>query len=97
MPFSDFVALAKITGIEWISLQKGPEAAQSGSAAFPIHDWTNELHDFADTAALVECLDGVVTVDTAVAHLAGALGKPVWILIPMALDFRWLMDRADSP
>jgi tetratricopeptide (TPR) repeat protein len=94
---SDFNPLAKIPGIEWISLQKGPAAAQSGSAAFSIHDWTNELHDFADTAALVECLDGVVTVDTAVAHLAGALGKPVWILIPMAPDFRWLMDRADSP
>ena len=94
---SDFNPLSKIPGIEWISLQKGPAAAQSGSAAFSIHDWTNELHDFADTAALVECLDGVVTVDTAVAHLAGALGKPVWILIPMAPDFRWLMDRADSP
>ena len=97
MTFSDFAALSKIPGIEWISLQKGPVAAQAASAAFPIHDWTNELHDFADTAALVECLDGVVTVDTAVAHLAGALGKPVWILIPIAPDFRWLMDRTDSP
>jgi len=97
MAFSDFTALAKIPDTAWISLQKGPAAAQAASAAFPIHDWTNELHDFADTAALVECLDGIVTVDTAVAHLAGALGKPVWILIPMAPDFRWLMDRTDSP
>ena len=94
---SDFNPLSKIPGIEWISLQKGPAASQSAATSFSIHDWTNELHDFADTAALVECLDGVVTVDTAVAHLAGALGKPVWILIPMAPDFRWLMDRADSP
>jgi hypothetical protein len=97
LSLSDFAPLSKIPDTSWISLQKGPAAAQSGSAAFPIQDWTNELHDFADTAALVECLDGVVTVDTAVAHLAGALGKPVWILIPMAPDFRWLMDRADSP
>ena len=97
LALSDCAPLSKIPSIAWISLQKGQAAAQAASAAFPIHDWTNELHDFADTAALAECLDGVVTVDTAVAHLAGALGKPVWILIPMAPDFRWLMDRTDSP
>ena len=97
LSLSDFDPLSKIPGIEWISLQKGPAASQSAVASFSIHDWTNELHDFADTAALVECLDGVVTVDTAVAHLAGALGKPVWIMIPIAPDFRWLMDRRDSP
>jgi ADP-heptose:LPS heptosyltransferase len=55
------------------------------------------LHDFADTAALVENLDLVISVDTAVAHLAGALGKPIWLLNRFAPDWRWLLDRHDSP
>jgi len=59
--------------------------------------WSGELRDFDDTAALVEQLDFVISVDTAVAHLAAALGKPTWILLPRAADFRWLMDREDSP
>jgi ADP-heptose:LPS heptosyltransferase len=56
------------------------------------------LNDFADTAALVTALDLVITVDTAVAHLAGALGRPCWVLLPwIGCDWRWLRDRADSP
>ena len=94
---TDFADLAKISDIEWISLQKGAASEQWKSAPFPIHNWTNEIHDFTDTAALISLLDGVISVDTAVAHLAGALGKPVWILITHVPDFRWLMDRADSP
>lgn len=89
--------LAELAGISWISLQKGSPSAQLAQASFPILDWTSELHDFAETAALIYALDGVVTVDTAVAHLAGAMGKPVWILIPFLPDFRWLLDRSDSP
>ena len=57
----------------------------------------DELHDFSDTAALAENMDLVISVDTAVAHLAGALGKPVWILLPLNADWRWLLNRADSP
>jgi ADP-heptose:LPS heptosyltransferase len=53
--------------------------------------------DFADTAALIARLDLVITVDTAIAHLAGALGKPVWVLVHVAPDWRWMADRADSP
>src|SRR5439155_7192460 len=53
--------------------------------------------DFSDTAGVVAALDLVVTVDTSVAHLAGALGRPVWILLPFVLDWRWLVDREDSP
>jgi Flp pilus assembly protein TadD len=60
-------------------------------------DWTSELTDFGETAGLVANLDLVITVDTAVAHLAGAMGKRVWVLIPKASDFRWLLAREDSP
>ncbi len=60
-------------------------------------DWTAELNDWSDTAALVSELDLVISVDTAVAHLAGALGKPVWLLLPPVLDWRWMLDRNDSP
>ena len=56
-----------------------------------------QLADFADTAAIISQLDLVISVDTAVAHLAGALAKPVWILLPAVPDFRWLLDRADTP
>ena len=56
-----------------------------------------QLGDFSDTAALISQLDLVITVDTSVAHLAGALGKPVWILLTHAPDWRWLLDRNDSP
>jgi len=57
----------------------------------------DQLRDFSDTAALVSLMDVVVTVDTSVAHLAGAMGKPVWILLPFAPDWRWMLERADSP
>ncbi len=60
-------------------------------------DLAPALGDFADTAAVVENLDLVVSVDTAVAHLAGALGKPVWLLLPYVPEWRWLLDREDSP
>ena len=63
----------------------------------PMLDWTGELTDFAETAALIEALDVILTVDTSVAHLAGALGRPVWLLNRFNSDWRWLRGRADSP
>ncbi len=60
-------------------------------------DLDAELQDFADTAAAMQQLDLIITVDTAVAHLAGALGKPVWVLLPFVPDWRWMLDREDSP
>ncbi|HEY8668232.1 MAG TPA: glycosyltransferase family 9 protein, partial [Tepidisphaeraceae bacterium] len=60
-------------------------------------DFTNQLHDFADTAALIAQLDLVITCDTAVAHLAGAMGKPTWIALPFAAPWRWMQGRLDSP
>jgi ADP-heptose:LPS heptosyltransferase len=60
-------------------------------------DWTAELSDFAETAALVANLDLVVSIDSAPAHLAGALGRPTWVLLPFAPDYRWMLGREDSP
>jgi ADP-heptose:LPS heptosyltransferase len=57
----------------------------------------DDLRDFSDTAGLLDLMDLVVTIDTSVAHLAGAMGKPVWILLPYSADWRWLLDRSDSP
>jgi len=62
-----------------------------------LHNWATEFFNFSETAALIECLDLVITVDTAIAHLAGALGKEVWLLVDHAPDWRWLLSRSDSP
>ncbi len=62
-----------------------------------VRDFRESLEDFSETAALISNIDLVISIDTAVAHLAGALGKPVWILLPYAADWRWLLDRSDSP
>jgi ADP-heptose:LPS heptosyltransferase len=72
------------------------ELAQNPAAA-TIADHTAHLHDFTDTAAMLMELDLVIAVDTSVAHLAGALGRPVWTLLPFAPDWRWLLERDDSP
>jgi tetratricopeptide (TPR) repeat protein len=93
-----YAPLLDVPDTVFVSLQKGPQAAQVMALQSPrIHDWTDELSDFAETGALIENLDLVITVDTAVAHLAAALGKPVWILIPFVSCWRWLEDRTDSP
>jgi Flp pilus assembly protein TadD len=83
---------------DFVSLQKDarPEDKVSLQQAGVV-DVTADLSDFAETAALVSCLDIVITVDTSVAHLAGALGCPTWIMLPYSPDFRWLLDRDDSP
>ncbi|MFO0200060.1 MAG: tetratricopeptide repeat protein [Alphaproteobacteria bacterium] len=82
----------------WVSLQKDiREADRAALAGSGVLDVSAELGDFADTAALISALDLVISVDTSVAHLAGALGKPTWVMLPFAPDFRWLLDREDSP
>jgi tetratricopeptide (TPR) repeat protein len=84
---------------DWICLQKEIRAndlavlRNSGRVAF----FGDDLKNFSDTAALLDLMDLVVTVDTSVAHLAGAMGKPVWILLPFSPDWRWLLERDDSP
>jgi len=96
---ADFAPLANTPGARFISLQKGPAAAEAANppSGMKLLDLTDELHDFADTAALIAQLDLVIAVDTAVAHLAGAMNKPVWVLLPLASDWRWLLNREDSP
>jgi tetratricopeptide (TPR) repeat protein len=91
--------LANMQDVSFISLQKGPQAEQARTppTGMTLHDWTDELSDFDDTAALISGLDLVISVDTAVAHLAGALGKPVWLLNRYDTDWRWMEDRTDSP
>lgn len=91
--------LARVTGVRFYSLQKGSGALTQSAApaGMVIEDLAPQLNDFADTAAAIEQLDLVITVDTAVAHLAGALGKPVWTLIYSPTEWRWLLGRDDSP
>ncbi|CCE12199.1 TPR repeat protein [Bradyrhizobium sp. STM 3843] len=82
----------------FVSLQKQLRDGEAGLLAqHGVLDVSDQLHDFADTAALISQLDLVIAVDTGVAHLAGALGKPVWIMLTHAPDWRWLLDRDDSP
>lgn len=93
-PPEELAPLATIPGVSLYSLQVGWDRSQLPER---VHDLTAHLHDFADTAAFVSQLDLIVTVDTAVAHLAGALGKPTFVLLPFVPDWRWLLDRSDSP
>jgi tetratricopeptide (TPR) repeat protein/ADP-heptose:LPS heptosyltransferase len=82
----------------FVSLQKNPRTSdQEILGGLDVLDITDQLSDFDETAALIGCLDLVITVDTSVAHLAGGLGCTVWILLPYRADYRWLLDRADSP
>ena len=94
-----FAPLAEIPGVIVYSLQIGPDADQATPwvAQGKLVDLTPHIRDFADTAALISNLDLVVTIDTSVAHLAGALARPVWTLLHYAPDWRWMLERSDSP
>ena len=92
--------ILEVTGVRFVSLQKGHQAADPVATLPAGVDWLDvgsELEDFSDTAAVISQLDLVICVDTAVAHLAGALGKPVWVMLAQPADFRWLEGREDSP
>ncbi|MBF0127987.1 MAG: hypothetical protein HQM02_12365, partial [Magnetococcales bacterium] len=88
-----------LPGISFVSLQKGAgeEEADPPPAGQPLLHLGGGLRDFADTAAIVRHLDLVICVDSAIAHLAGALGKACWVLLPWHEDWRWLRERGDSP
>ena len=93
-----FLKLAEIPGVQLVSLQKGPQAEQLNSCGDGrILDAAPLLEDFADTAALMDRLDLVITVDSAPAHLGGSLGRPTWVLLAFTPYWVWLLDREDSP
>jgi tetratricopeptide (TPR) repeat protein len=89
--------LLELPGVHFYSLQMGPGAEQLEPYRDQIVDLAPYSDDMADTAAQMEHLDLVVTIDTSVAHLAGALGRPVWVLLNALPDWRWMLDRSDSP
>jgi len=94
-----FAPLTRISGVRLYGLQKGQAAAQMDelAGAVPITNISKYFDDFTDTAAAVENLDMVISVDTSVLHLAGAMGKPAWALLPFAPEWRWMLSRPDSP
>ena len=97
LPLAALDALADIDGVHFISLQRERQAEPVGPMAARLIDHSAHLGDMADMAALIANLDLVITVDTSVCHLAGAMARPVWVLLHAGPDFRWLMDREDSP
>jgi hypothetical protein len=99
MNLDDLSSLGAVSGTSFFSLQKGSPAEQISCSSFGkgLVDLGPQLLDFADTAAAICSFDLVITTDTAVAHLAGALGKPVWLMLQFMPDWRWLLNRDDSP
>lgn len=91
LPLATLDPLSKLSSIRFVALQPGVPGAPW------MVDLTQHIQDFADTAGLISQLDLVITADTAVAHLAGAMGRPVWVMLPFMPDWRWMLDRSDSP
>src|SRR5262249_46611746 len=103
IPLVQFAPLARLPGVELVSLQKGYGSEQVAALAGRFHvtepagDGSATPEAFLDTAAIMKRLDVVITVDTAIAHLAGGLGVPVWVALSTITDWRWLQKRDDSP
>ena len=91
--------LSQVGGVTFYSIQKGAAAAQAEQppSGLQLVNLSPDLQDFADTAAVMSAMDLVITTDTSVAHLAGALGRPVWVMLQFVPDWRWLLDRQDCP
>jgi hypothetical protein len=100
IPSSLLLPALVMTNVHLYSLQKEPRPSDYevvNRFADCVTDLSSLLGDFSETAAAIMALDLIITVDTSVAHLAGALGRPVWTMLPFALDWRWMLEREDSP
>jgi hypothetical protein len=99
IPLELLVPLMRVPDTTFYSLQLVSESEEVKQMPpdVPMIDLAPELKDFADTAAIIASLDLVISVDTSVAHLAGAMGKPVWVLLNKGCDWRWFLEREDSP
>jgi ADP-heptose:LPS heptosyltransferase len=99
IPLDMLSPLLATQGTSWFSVQKGARERETEAIAaeFDVHTLGPSIEDFSDTLAILESLDLLITVDTSVAHLAGAAGRPVWVLVPAYVEWRWLEGRADSP
>lgn len=99
VPLAKFTALADVPGVSWFSLQRGPQASQLLAAppSLRIQNLEDGPADIRNTAGMIANLDLVVTTDTMLAHLAGSMRKPVWTLLAFAPDWRWMLNRSDSP
>ncbi len=101
IPLASFAPLARLPGVRLISLQKGFGSEQIRTVDFPVLDLADRLDveagPFMDTAAVIRNLDLVVSIDTSIPHLAGALGAPVFLALPFPGEWRWLLDRQDTP
>ena len=96
-PLQEFAPLAAVDKVAYFALQKGAAGEQPAPAGLALTQLGPHLDDFYDTAAALAALDLLISVDTSVAHLAGALGRPVWLMLPNAADWRWLRIRDDTP
>lgn len=96
IPFDVLRAVLSVPGVAFYSLQVG--AGRAAARGHPgISDLTSHINDFADTAAMVDQMDLVITIDTSIAHIAGALGKPTWVMLPRVADWRWGENSSDTP
>lgn len=98
LALAQLAPLFGLKSVTWVSLQKlVPDRDKDALRDSGMMDWGQEFADFADAAAAVSALDLVITIDSAMAHLAGSLGKDVWVLLPFSADWRWMIGRTDSP
>jgi len=95
-PLKEFSPLFSLKGVRFYSLQMGLPLKQLKDSAYPVADLSEIINDMPDTAAFIENLDLVISVDTSVAHLAGAMAKNVWLLLPFLPDWRWMLNRSDT-
>jgi hypothetical protein len=97
IPLAAFAPFAELSGVRWFSLQYGPRANDPAPAGLGLTRFVDAIGDMSDTAAIIAQLDLVISIDTGVAHLAGAMGIPVWILLPWRPDWRWSPAADDTP